>query len=116
MAEHRSYLPSIGIFALVACLLDRLRNWSWQPALALRLAPTLATLCIGALAWTTCARNEVWRTRISLWEDTVAKSPGKFRTWSNLGSAYSNLGREDEAVKCFQQLHSFNFSNIKNLN
>lgn len=120
MAEHRSYLPSIGIFALVACLLDRLRNWSWQPAITLRLAPTLATLCIGALAWTTCARNEVWRTRISLWEDTVAKSPGKFRTWSNLGSAYSNLGREDEAVKCFQQslqieprfgYASFNLSN-----
>lgn len=103
MAEHRSYLPSIGIFAMVACLLDRLRNWNWQPAISLRLAPTLAALCIGALAWTTCARNEVWRTRISLWEDTVAKSPGKFRTWSNLGSAYSNLGREDEAVKCFQQ-------------
>ncbi len=120
MADHRSYLPSIGIFALAACLLDQLRNWSWQPIIIRRLVPAFATLCISTLAWTTCLRNEVWRTPISLWKDTVAKSPGKYRTWVNLGSAYSNLGKEDEAVKCFQKsLHieprfgyaSFNLSN-----
>ena len=85
-----------------------------------KLVTTIAALCISALAWTTCARNEVWRTRNSLWEDAVAKSPGKYRTWSNLGGAYSNLGREDEAVKCFREalqieprfgFGSFNLSN-----
>ncbi len=120
MADHRSYLPSIGIFALAACLLDQLRNWSWQPIIIRRLVPAFATFYIIALAWATCVRNEVWRTPISLWEDTVAKSPGKYRTWINLGSAYSSLGREDEAVKCFRKsLHieprfgyaSFNLSN-----
>ncbi len=120
MADHRTYLPSIGIFAIFACLLDRLRNWNWQPMIARRLAPVLAVTCIAALSCVTCLRNEVWRTRISLWKDTAAKSPGKYRVWANLGSAYSNFGNEDEAVKCFRQslqiepragLSSFNLSN-----
>jgi Tfp pilus assembly protein PilF len=120
MADHRTYLPSIGIFAMIACLLDRLRNWSWQPMIARRLAPFLAVICITALSCLTCLRNEVWRTRISLWKDTAAKSPNKYRVWANLGSAYSNFGNDDEAVKCFRQslriepragLSSFNLSN-----
>lgn len=120
MADHRTYLPSIGIFILVACLLDRLRNWTWQPILIRKLVPTIAALCISALAWTTCVRNEVWRSHISLWEDAVAKSPRKYRAWSNLGGAYSYLGREEEAAKCFHKsiqieprfgFGSFNLSN-----
>lgn len=100
MAEHRSYLPSIGIFVLVACLLDFLRGWSWRPASML--APALLTICVISLAWATCARNEVWRTRESLWEDTVAKSPNKYRTWGNLGAAYSDGGQEEKAVECYR--------------
>jgi protein O-mannosyl-transferase len=103
MADHRSYLPSVGIFALVACLLDGLRTWNWQPVFARSLAPGLAVLCTGALAWTTCVRNQVWRTPERLWEDAVAKSPGKYRTWGNLGSAYSLGGNQDEAVKCYRR-------------
>ena len=102
VAEHRSYLPSIGIFILVACLLDWLRS-SGMRAGALRTAvPILTLLCVGALSWKTCIRNEVWRTRESLWEDTVAKSPGKYRTWGNLGAAYFDAGKHDKAVPCFR--------------
>ncbi len=101
MADHRSYLPSIGIFTLVACLFDVLRNSRWQPAVARTLAPATAVLCLGALAWASHARNEVWRSNVTLWEDTVAKSPGKYRPWGNLGVAYSNSGRDEDAVKCY---------------
>ena len=102
VAEHRSYLSSIGIFILVACLLDWLRS-SGMRAGALRTAvPILTLLCVGALSWKTCIRNEVWRTRESLWEDTVAKSPGKYRTWGNLGAAYFDAGKHDKAVPCFR--------------
>jgi len=102
VAEHRSYLPSIGIFILVACLLDWLRT-SGLRAGALRTAvPVLTVLCVGALSWKTCIRNEVWRTRERLWEDTVSKSPGKYRTWGNLGAAYFDAGKHDKAVPCFR--------------
>jgi hypothetical protein len=100
MADHRSYLPSIGIFVLIACLLDWVRKSSWRHAQIL--APGLLTVWVAALAWSTCLRNVVWRTRESLWEDTVAKSPNKYRTWGNLGAAYSDGGKEEKAVECYK--------------
>lgn len=105
VAEHRSYLPSIGIFILVACLLDWVRSSSsGLRARMLRVGiPVLTLLCVGALSWKTCIRNNVWRTRESLWEDTVAKSPGKYRTWGNLGAAYSDAGKNEKAVHCFRE-------------
>jgi tetratricopeptide (TPR) repeat protein len=105
MAEHRSYLPSIGIFILVACLLDWLRSSSsGSRAHVLRVGiPVFTLLCVGALSWKTCIRNNVWRTRESLWEDTVAKSPGKYRTWGNLGAAYFDAGQNEKAVHCFRE-------------
>lgn len=105
VAEHRSYLPSIGIFVLVACLLDWVRSSSsGLRAKMLRVGiPVLTLLCVGALSWKTCIRNNVWRTRESLWEDTVAKSPGKYRTWGNLGAAYSDAGKNEKAVQCFRE-------------
>ncbi len=106
VAEHRSYLPSIGIFILVACLLDWVRSSSSSGARAKMLRvgiPVFTLLCVGALSWKTCIRNNVWRTRESLWEDTVAKSPGKYRTWGNLGAAYSDAGQNEKAVHCFRE-------------
>jgi tetratricopeptide (TPR) repeat protein len=103
VAEHRSYLPSIGIFILVACLLDWLRSSDLRFGGQRVWVPVLALLCVSALSWKTCIRNNVWRTRESLWEDTVAKSPGKYRTWGNLGAAYSDAGKNEQAVHCFRE-------------
>lgn len=103
VAEHRSYLPSIGIFILVACLLDWLRSSNLRFAVLRVGIPVISLLCVGALSWKTCIRNNVWRTRESLWEDTVAKSPGKYRTWGNLGAAYSDAGKNEKAVQCFRE-------------
>lgn len=103
MAEHRSYMPSIGIFALVACLMDWVRTAEFRQRLGRILVPTAAVVFVVALSWATCARNEVWRTNESLWKDTVAKSPGKFRTWGNLGTAYSLTGNEEKAVVCYRK-------------
>ena len=99
MAEHRSYLPSVGIFAALACMLDRLRvgrRGRW-------LCPAVVMACAVALGVATWQRNEVWRTNISLWKDTVEKSPGKFRVWNNLGDAYAKSGNCEEAVRCFKK-------------
>ncbi len=103
MADHRTYMPSIGIFVLAACVFDFLRTWRWKPVQARFSAPVLATLCVGALAWTTVVRNDVWSSSEKLWKDTVAKSPGKYRTWGNLGAALSDAGKEEAAVNCYKK-------------
>jgi len=103
MAEHRSYLPSIGILVLTACLLDRarlfLRTSKWLKAI-----PTsIAILMLVGLSWATVKRNEVWSSDERLWLDTVAKSPGKCRVWGNLGAAYAGLEKHKEAADCFRK-------------
>jgi hypothetical protein len=53
MAEHRTYLPSIGILVALACMLERLRGM---------IRPVAAGLVVAVMAAATLARNEVWRT------------------------------------------------------
>ncbi|MBL9133252.1 MAG: tetratricopeptide repeat protein [Verrucomicrobiaceae bacterium] len=103
MAEHRAYLPSAGIFVLAAILLDLALRSLPKPKLA-AWAPTAAAMVITlALATATWARNDVWSSTYSLWKDTAEKSPGKFRVWSNLGAAAAEVGRDQEALECFQK-------------
>lgn len=100
-AEHRCYLPSIGIIIAIACLIDRLiAGRSWQ-----RLAAGSAAVAVMAvsLSLATLVRNEAWRTEISLWEDAAGKSPAKFRPWSNLGVYYAEAGRTEDALRCFRK-------------
>ena len=42
------------------------------------------------------------RTPIGIWEDTVSKSPGKPRPHLNLGRAYQESGRYDDALREFR--------------
>jgi protein O-mannosyl-transferase len=93
IVEHRMYLPLAAVTVLAAALLDRWR----RPALALGLALAVAAAG-GAL---TRHRNEVYRSDLALWQDTVAKRPGYARAHNNLGTVFLNAGRTDEAMAEF---------------
>jgi Flp pilus assembly protein TadD len=103
MAEHRTYLPSLGVFTVVALLLDwarqRLPGW---------MAPTVVTASVLALGVSTFQRNEVWRTPVTLWEDAVAKNPDQFRPWANLASSYGAAGRAEESARCYRKAIELN--------
>jgi len=62
-----------------------------------------AVVWVLALSAATVARNEVWRSAIGLWTDTVAKSPTKFRPLMNLGTAYAERGKLQEGVSCYRK-------------
>ncbi len=54
--------------------------------------------CLGVFfAVLTVARNQDYQTEIALWEATVALSPGKSRVHNNLGYAYREAGRLEDA-------------------
>jgi hypothetical protein len=102
MAEHRAYLPSVGVFVMLACLLDVLRTW--RPSRGLGVSVCSFTLvALASLSWATCARNEVWRSAITLWEDTTTKSPRCYVAWVNLGAAEVRYGDRYTAVQAFRQ-------------
>jgi len=92
MVEHRMYLAMPGVaMALAVPFAWALQRW--------RTATLIAGTAVAAgLCALTFLRNEVWRTPVALWQDALAKSPGKSRVHANLGAALQLGGRTDEAV------------------
>lgn len=86
MFEHRMLLPSAGLALLAAvglrALLARRRAAGWL----------LAGVLLLALGATTVARNRVWATPRTLWEDAASKSPGKSRPRMALGIELAKAG------------------------
>jgi Tfp pilus assembly protein PilF len=99
--EHRIYLPSIGAFtalttgvtlSIVMIESKRLRS----------LAVSFVILIPIALSTYAYMRNNVWKSKASLWEDVVKKSPNKSRGHINLGTAYGEEGMTDKAIEHFR--------------
>lgn len=97
VAEHRMYLPLAIPLLLVWLVLTRvLLRARW-------LAMGLLLVTVVALGITTFFRNRVYRSEITLWEDTVAKCPGNPRAHNNLGLALMAAGQKERAVTEYQQ-------------
>jgi Flp pilus assembly protein TadD len=100
IVEYRVYLPSAGLFIAFVLfaifLFDALaKRWDLSGKM---LVPTL-TLITLVMAGSAHARNSVWKDDLSLWKDSVSKSPRKARPHHNLGEAYEDLGMIDKAIK-----------------
>ncbi|MHB8143249.1 MAG: tetratricopeptide repeat protein [Thermoleophilia bacterium] len=102
--EHRLYLPSMGLFVAAATALTAGAAYLKPrlPVLGKAAIPalTLVVLVFGGLAY---ARNAVWHNTLSLWTDTVSKSPGKARVHNALGVALmSDAGDNNRARTEFE--------------
>lgn len=108
MAEHRCYLPSIGFFVLAACLFDAMQTWRPLARESRLIAPGMAAIITLLLCMSTLQRNEVWSSRICLWEDAAKKSPGKHRVWGNLGASYAEAERYKDSERCYLKAREVN--------
>jgi len=89
--EHRLYLPMVGVsifFSAGACLLFEER----------KKVIVACSVPILIFSVATYRRNEVWRDGVRLWQDVVKKSPESARSYKNLGFAYLEGGRYDDAI------------------
>jgi tetratricopeptide (TPR) repeat protein len=101
MVEHRTYLPSLAFCTGSVAYVHHItaaggvfrRNMVIGGLL-------LVVIVFGVLA---VKRNHVYRSRISIWEDTVAKNPIKFRPYLELGDAYWSELRYDDAIRCYRK-------------
>lgn len=101
--EHRMYLPSVGlIIALVATVYAASERLKKQFPRINSLIIPVSFLVIVVFAVSAFARNAVWRDPVSLWQDTVAKSPNKARPHTNLGVSYKEIGKLDKAQTEFE--------------
>jgi protein O-mannosyl-transferase len=91
--EHRLYLPSVGFWLAAATVLIGL--FQRRPIVGIMVVGALVTVFSVA----TYQRNKVWQDKLTLWADVVQKSPQKARGYNNLGAAYADLNRWDEAIQ-----------------
>ncbi len=97
IAEHRLYLPILSAgFILSVILLSLFRNKRKMYLLVSGLI--IVVLCVA-----TISRNKVWQDELSLWKDTVKKSPEKVRAITNLGKVYKDRGNYPLALREFDK-------------
>lgn len=102
VAEHRVYLPIIGIVILVSTILSSFYNIQ-QINSTKRIISYLSFVLFPILFFSvlTVQRNFIWKDEISLWYDATKKSPGKPRAFNNLGEAYE---KQEEYLKAIPAL------------
>ena len=102
--EHRSYLPSLFIFLPVAAgakrLIDYLVNYHHG---FFRLLVSCIVLVLMGLGLNTYARNRVWATQKSLWEDAMVKAPKSARPYQNVADSHMKSGNYDVALGLYSQ-------------
>ncbi|MBI4039046.1 tetratricopeptide repeat protein, partial [Candidatus Daviesbacteria bacterium] len=99
VAERYLYLPSLGIFAGVAFLLDKLAQKRQHKYIIY----ALFTLTIILLSSRTIMRNIDWKNEDNLWIATGKTSPSSPNTHNNLGDVYGRLGDKQTALREFQK-------------
>jgi tetratricopeptide (TPR) repeat protein len=96
--DRQLYLAAIGPFFAIGIAVEALargsaRRWAWAAT----------ALVLLALAVATVQRNQDYASAVALWEDTLKKSPRKARVANNLGYAFQEAGRIEEAKLAYRQ-------------
>ena len=94
MAEHRSYVTGLYLFAAAA--------WSvpvGRSKMALGAAALLVPVYIGA----TMARNVVWSSEVALWEEATEINGHVAEAWYGLGDAHRFAGAYDSAETAYEE-------------
>jgi tetratricopeptide (TPR) repeat protein len=94
VAERRIYFAMIGLLLIAIDFISRLK----VDRQALAVGALVVLLLAG---FVTHARAEVWSDEISLWQDTVRKSPDAWRPHFQLGFAYFKAQRYNDALQEF---------------
>lgn len=105
ISEHTVYFPSIGFSVTAAYFVVKL--WSRYRKLLGNnqelIKIGVASVLLLQLSFLTLHRNLVWQNSITLWRDSVKKSPNKYRPHVNLGHAYQSIGKIDAAIKDYKK-------------
>ena len=104
VADHYQYLACIGPIALVSAgfvsVCDRIGNGRWPLVGAFAIVGTLTIL--------TFRQSATYRDVETLWRTTIAKDPGSWMAYNNLGVVQFEKGETDDAIEKYQrslQLH-----------
>ena len=112
--EHRMYLPSIGLFYIVGLCYHMLADGIGSRRKIA--AVGILFVVLSALGLSTYFRNRVWASNESIWEDVLRKNPDSLRALQNLGNAYLEHGRSEDARQQFEKALRLDNENVTTLN
>jgi tetratricopeptide (TPR) repeat protein len=108
MTEHRVYVASAGLFLAVGAGISRIvERLSDRERLMRRAVAVVLALVLLSFVADTLLRNEVWRSPVTLWRESVDLAPKHPRPRLLLGEALADSGRRDEAIQQFRIAISF---------
>ncbi len=98
IADRYTYLPSIGIFIMVAWGASELTaRWRHRRAIL----TTAAGIALTALSICTMLQARYWQSSITLYEHALSVTENNYVIHNNYGTALSEDGRDNEALKHF---------------
>ena len=103
MYEHRTYLPLVGLCAVLPWLCWRGLSGALGARWGGVASVCLGLVVVGALASEASARAQVWRDPVVLWQDALEKAPRHPRPWVNLGMARARAGDHLAAIELYDQ-------------
>ncbi len=109
MSEHRLYPAILGFGLAVPVLVIKIvRRAVKEKKMLINVSVTVLILLTSACSYLTVNRNYVWKDELSLWKDSVEKSPDKFRPNYNVAEAYKKAGYPDIALSYYQNAYLIN--------
>jgi tetratricopeptide (TPR) repeat protein len=107
VADRYLYIPLLGFCLLFGYCLN---------AIYLRkrvVGLSLLIVCLVVFGLMTYTRNNVWKNNLALWTDTVEKSPMKADAHLNLGYAFGEREKIDNAIEHFEHAKQLNYNSPK---
>ena len=102
MVEYRLYLPLLSYGLIVAMGFGYLYQFlarHCSKKMAFGIVSGVSVLLISSYSALTIERNHIFKDDLTLWTDAAKKSPYKMRVHHNLGRAYFEKGRIDQAIQ-----------------
>lgn len=104
MADRYMYVPSIGIFFILAYCVCHLIGYESIKKVALRIyAKVFISILFVILAFMTFERCKVWKNGITLWSDVISKYDNVEAAYVNRGNEYGRSGQYDLALADYEK-------------
>lgn len=113
IAERYLYLPSIGFFILLGYAFI----FFYRKGIKTKVIPIIIlTGLIGLYSYLTIKQNHYWNNPIDFCERTLRFAPDSARMHINLGNAYDDIGKHEEAIASYKKAIEVDPGNVNAYN
>jgi tetratricopeptide (TPR) repeat protein len=98
LADRFTYIAYIGLFFLMARLVEYLYTTRWK--IPVSVVGALYIAALGVFAWN---HTKVWKDSGALFSDVIRKYPESSLAHNNLGLYYRDQKQNDKAIQCYSR-------------